>query len=111
MKPLDLLELEIRRLEDVSYVGYADRPDALVVQVVAHTTPDPESLRVGAERVCRAHLDRPFVVELVGPPRPSRIRLLDVKTPSEDAVEVHLGLGALRTVGRAEGSDPTAAAV
>lgn len=124
MKPLDLLELELRRLPHVAYVGFTDRPDTLVVQVLALANPDPGTLRNQAERACRAHLERPFVVEIAGGTRPSRIRLLDVQLVKGGAgegapaaadggdvqVEVRLGYEGLCTVGRARGGDPTAAA-
>jgi hypothetical protein len=114
MKALDLLELELRRLPDVAFVGFHERSDALVVQVLALASPDPGTLRLQAERACRAHLDGPFVVEIAGGTRPSRIRLLDVqlRTDRDDdvEVEVHLGYEGVHTVGRARGGDPTAAA-
>jgi len=125
MKGLDLLELELRRLPHVAYVGFMDRPDTLVVQVLALANPDPGTLRSQAERACRAHLDRPFVVEIAGGTRPSRIRLLDVQLvtgaggegappasadPAAVQVEVRLGYEGMCTVGRARGGDPTAAA-
>ena len=115
MKPLDLLELELRRLPHVAFVGFQERSDALLVQVVALANPDPTLLRSAAERACRAHLDRAFVVELAGGTRPSRIRLLDVQlrrdVDDDVEVEVHLGYEGVHTVGRARGGDPTAAAV
>ncbi|HVM08607.1 MAG TPA: hypothetical protein VM345_09100 [Acidimicrobiales bacterium] len=115
MKTLDVLELELRRLPNVSYVGFLDRPDALVVQVLAVGAPDAGSVRTSAERLCRAHLDRPFHVDLAGGSRPTRVRILDVRTaPSDDGegddVEVHLGYEGVRTIGRARAGDPQAAA-
>lgn len=113
MKAIDLLELELRRLPNVAFVGFHERTDALVVQVLALASPDPGLLRIQAERACRAHLDGPFVVEIAGGTRPSRIRLLDVqlRTDRDDVeVEVHLGYEGVHTVGRARGGDPTAAA-
>jgi hypothetical protein len=114
MKSLDLLELELRRLPNVAFVGFHERTDALVVQVLALASPDPGIVRTQAERICRAHLEGPFVVEIAGGTRPSRIRLLDVqlRADREDdvEVEVHLGYEGVHTVGRARGGDPTAAA-
>lgn len=115
MKPLDVLELELRRLSSVSFVAFDDSVEPVIVQVIAPTAADPALLRSQAERTCRAHLDRTFVVEIVAGTRPSRIRLLEVHvrprdTDGADEVEVHLALEGLRTVGRAPGSDPTAAA-
>ena len=115
MKAIDLLELELRRLPHVAFVGFQDRPDTLLVQVLALANADPSLLRSAAERACRSHLDRPFVVELAGGTRPSRIRLLDVQlrrdVDDDVEVEVHLGYEGVHTVGRARGGDPTAAAV
>jgi hypothetical protein len=117
VKSLDLLELELRRLPNVAFVGFHERTDALVVQVLALASPDPGIVRTQAERICRAHLEGPFVVEIAGGTRPSRIRLLDVqlhKDPAADVdveVEVRLGYEGQQTVGRAPGGDPTAAAL
>ena len=119
MRPLDVLELELRRLPHVSYVGFLDRDDALVVQLLALGAPDATGLRASAERCCRSHLDRPFVVEIAGATRPTRIRIIDVRTTAaEDTherdtdieIEVHLAYEGVRTVGRAKAGDPSAAA-
>ncbi len=115
MKQLDLLELELRRLANVAFVGFDDRPDTVLVQVLALATSDPSTVRFQAERTCRMHLDRPFVVEIAGGTRPSRIRLLEVhlrggESAEANEIEVHLGFEGLRTIGRAIGADPTAAA-
>jgi hypothetical protein len=106
---LDVLELELRRLPSVAFVGLQERADVLVVQVLSLANADPDALRAASERICRSHLDRPFAVELAGGSRPSRIRLLDVSV-LDDEVEVHLGYEGVHTVGRAKGFDPTAAA-
>ena len=118
MRPLDVLELELRRLPNVSYVGFLDRADALVVQLLALGAPDTAGLRAAAERCCRSHLDRPYVVEIAGGTRPTRIRIIDVRTtPAEHAagvdepeIEVHLAYEGVRTIGRAKAGDPSAAA-
>lgn len=117
MRPLDVLELELRRLPNVSYVGFLDRDDALVVQLLALGAPDPTGLRASAERCCSSHLDRPFVVEIAGGTRPTRIRILDVRTAQADdtldrntEIEVHLAYEGVRTIGRAKAGDPSAAA-
>lgn len=115
MRPLDRLELELRRLPNVSYVGFLDRQDALVVQLLVLGAPDPAAIRIAAERVCRAQLDRPFHLELAGGGRTTRVRILDVRRAASiddpDDLEVHLGFEGVRTVGRARGGDPRAAAV
>lgn len=116
MRQIDTLELELRRIPNVSYVGFLDRPDALVVQLLVLGAPDPGAVRVAAERLCRAHLDRPFHVELAGGSRPTRVRILDVRTATTDDeeledLEVHLGYEGVRTIGRARAGDPQAAAL
>lgn len=116
MRPLDVLELELRRLPNVSYVGFLERSDALLVQLMALGAPEAAGLRAAAERVCRSHLDRPFVVEISGAVRPSRVRLLDVRVPeagddaTADEIEVHLAYEGVRSIGRARAGDPSAAA-
>jgi hypothetical protein len=125
MRPLDVLELELRRLSNVSYVGFMDRQDALVVQLLALGAPDPGSLHSAAERICHAHLDRPFIVEIAGATRPTRIKIIDVRTSageddqqnhdngnghSDAEIEVHLAYEGVRTIGRAKAGDPSAAA-
>jgi hypothetical protein len=107
---LNRLELELRRLPDVTFVGFADRGRAVVVQVQAAATADVDDLRRTTELHCESHLDRPFVVELAGSSRPSRIRLVDVESSRDDEVVVHLGFDGVYTSGRSRGSDPTAAA-
>ena len=115
MRPLDLLELELRRLPNVSYVGFLDRPETMVIQLLALGAPDTGSIRAAAERICRSHLDRPFHVEIAGGSRPTRVRILDVRTADDgddgNDLEVHLGFEGVRTVGRARSGDPQAAAL
>lgn len=114
MKQLDLLELELRALGDVSFVGFRQRPDAMLVQVLAPEARDAATLRLEVERTCQAHLDRPFVVDTAAPTRNARIRLLEVTVRDEPSpapqVEVHLAFGSCRVIGRADGDDPSAAA-
>lgn len=110
MSTLDRLELALRRLPDVEYVGFGEHASTLVVQVLAASSTDIEALRRNSRRVCETHLDRGFVLELPQSGRPSRIRLLDVQTPHSDEVVVHLGFNGVYTSGRSRGSDPVAAA-
>jgi len=114
VRHVDVLELELRRLPDVAFVGILERADAVVVQVLALANADPSGLRVAAERICKSHLEGPFVVEIAGGSRPSRVRLLDVHVRAgvegRDEVEVHLGYEGIRTVGRGKAGDPTGAA-
>lgn len=112
MRHLDLLELELRRIPDVAFIGFGGDADTVHVQVFASAASDPASVRFRAERICRMHLEQPFSIEIAGGSRPSRIRLLEVhlREGVDDEVEVHLGFEGLRTIGRAKGTDPTAAA-
>lgn len=117
MTPLDRLELELRRLPGVTYVGFLDRRDTLVVQLLVVGGPEPASVRPAAERLCHSHLDRPFHVDLAGSSRPTRVRILDVRQTKAgdtgddcDDLEVHLGYEGVRTIGRARSGDPQGAA-
>ena len=110
MSSLDRLELALRRLCDVEYVGFGEHASTLVVQVLAAASADVETLRRDCRHLCEANLDRAFVLELPQAGRPSRIRLLDVQTPRPDEVVVHLGFNGVYTSGRSRGSDPAAAA-
>lgn len=110
MSALDRLELGLRRLTDVQYVGFGEHAATLVVQVLAATSADVDRLRSECRHLCEAHLDQGFVLELPQSGRPSRIRLLDVERPRPDEVVVHLGFNGVYTSGRSRGADPTAAA-
>ena len=116
MTPLDALELDLRRLPNVSFVGFMDRGDALVVQILAVGAPDPDGIRTAAERACFARLDRPFHVEIAGSSKRDRIRILDVRNLNGASpngmpeIEVHLGYEGVRTIGRAPAGDAQDAA-
>jgi hypothetical protein len=115
---LDALELELRRLPGVSFVGFEEHDGVLVVQLLAPGANDIDDLRERAGHLSRAHLDTPVVIELdTGPnrdPAPGeRVELLAV-LPSPDGreIEVHLAYGGKRTVGRGEiGGGSVSAAV
>ena len=110
MTSLDRLELALRRLPDVQYVGFGDHASTLVVQVLAASPADVEQLRRDCRHLCEANLDQGFVLELPQAGRPARIRLLDVEKPRPDEVVVHLGFNGVYTSGRSRGNDPAAAA-
>lgn len=115
MRQLDALELELRRLPNVSFVEFSERPDGLLVHVAAFGAPDFGAVRAAAEAACRARLDRPFHVELAGGSRRERVRILHVRMGSlpgaeTDDLEVHLGFQGVRTIGRARSGDAEAAA-
>ena len=107
--PLDELELELRRLGGVSYVGFQEEEGALVVQLLAVGANDVGELRERAARLSRAHVAGPVIVEVDTGQSASeqpddteeRVELLAV-LPSMDnlEIEVHLAYGGLRTVGR-----------
>lgn len=109
---IDELELELRRLPDVLFVGLSDDGGLSTVQVVAPAAVDPHGLRLQAEQLCRYHLEGAFRVDVAGGSRPARVRLLDVQIRKEgdEEVEVHLGYRGQRTVGRGPAGDPTGAA-
>src|SRR4051794_34244345 len=105
---IDALELELRRLPGVSFVGFDEHDGVLVVQLLAAGVPDPDDLRDRASHLSRAHLDTPVVIEVdTGPhraPMPGeRVELLAV-LPSPDGreIEVHLAYGGQRTIGRGD---------
>ena len=77
---INAVELELRRIEGVIFAGFADRDDALVAQLVVSSNYDLTQVRGIAERVCRAYVDRPVVIELAGGTRAARVRLLDVQS-------------------------------
>lgn len=105
---IDTLELELRRLPGVAFVGVAERNASLVVQVVASGVTDVAGMRSRAEQLCRTHIDGPFVVEMPGSSRPARVRILDVQV--DDEVAVHLAYDGQQTVGRGEAGHPDGAA-
>ena len=114
---LDALELELRRLPGVSFVGFDEHDGVLVVQLLAAGVSDPDDLRDRATHLSRAHVDTAVAIEIdTGPhraPMPGeRVELLAV-LPSPDGreIEVHLAYGGQRTIGRGEiGGGPAAAA-
>lgn len=109
---LDELELELRRLPNVVFVGIDEADGLTAVQVVAPTSSDAQALRTQAEQLCRYHVDGVFRVDVAGGTRPARVRLLDVQIRKEgdEEVEVHLGYRGERTVGRGPAGDPSGAA-
>ena len=118
--PLDELELELRRLSGVSYVGFQEEEGALVVQLLAVGANDVGELRERAARLSRAHVAGPVIVEVdtghsadeQAAVAEERVEILAV-LPSIDAleVEVHLAYAGLRTVGRGQaGVGPVEAA-
>lgn len=102
------LELELRRLPGVSFVGIDQSEGELVVQVLAvgASTEMVAELRQRCERIVQAHVAGDVTVVIdngVIEPRLARdrVQLLAVlETPGGDEIEVHLAFGEERTVGR-----------
>lgn len=116
---LDILELELRRLPGVVGVGYSDEGDTVVLHVLADV-PDagPTELRRQVSQRARAHLDKPLVIELedlddqsATTRRPVRVRLEGVRVDGfSQELDVHLGLGTRRVIGRGRAGSPADAA-
>ena len=106
--PLDELELELRRLEGVTYVGFEEEEGALVVQLLAAGATDVGDLRDRAARLSRAHVAGPVIVEVdtgqpAAAPVDERVELLAVVASFDNLeIEVHLGYAGQRTVGRGQ---------
>jgi hypothetical protein len=116
---LDVLELELRRLPGVVGIGYSDEGDTVVLHVLAEVpTSGPAELRRQVSQRARAHVDKPLVIELedmgggrASTQRPVRVRLEGVRVDGfSQELDVHLGLGARRVVGRGPAGSPADAA-
>ena len=110
---LDALELELRRLPNVAYVGTLESAGTLVVQLLLLGSPDAGEVRMRAEQLCRVHLDVPFAVEIAGGSRPARVQVVNVEVGVGDdraRVRVELSFEGHRTVGESATADPTGAA-
>ena len=125
---LDDLELELRKLPGICWVAFRELGDRLLVQV--HAVQDaPGDVALEASRIAARHCELPVAVDVVRwmtPPGPDRARresmtpqangssaaaagaahkppfeVLRVLTIADtDEIEVHLGDGATRTIGR-----------
>ena len=109
---LDMLELELRRVPGIEFVGFTSVHETLTVHVRTSGTGDLSSTRRLAWDVSRRYVHEPFALQFDVNPRPARVRLLAVREVQDEgtAVEVHLELGAARTVGRGPADDPHGAA-
>lgn len=103
---LDLFELELRRLHGVVFVGFVERRDTLVVQLLTEPSADRTAVRQRAVELARTHADRPVVVEVVGEQRGMRVRIVAVEAGEDDKVEVRLGHNGKTATARGDGSSP-----
>lgn len=111
--PFDALELELRRLPGIALASFSDRADTTVVQVFTVGDADVAELRRECERLCDAHVGGPYLLDIEGPRRAARVKLLQVRVSDEDGtpeVEVHLGFERTRVVGRSQATGPVAGA-
>ncbi len=117
--PLDELELELRQIPGVGFMGAVETPAGLVIQLGVEPDVDHGGLLAEARRLAELHVpgsirieltvlgeedeSRPaFVAEPARPPRRGRVQLLVVLPwPERQEVEVHLAHDGRRTVGRA----------
>lgn len=109
---VDQLELELRRLPGVTFVGLVERADALVVQLFVVDVPEP-GLAGKAEQLCSTHLDVACLVEVAGGVRTPRVRLTGVEREEEEGgpmVKVHLTHAGVHAFGRERGVGPVPAA-
>jgi hypothetical protein len=118
MSPLDDLELELRQIPGVGFMGAVETPAGLVIQLGVEPVVDGEWLLSEARRLAELHVAGSIRIELtalgeevpepgfVAEPRRGlargRVQLLVVLPwPERDEVEVHLAHEGRRTVGRA----------
>lgn len=112
---MDQLELEVRQLGGVSFVGFGVRDDALLVEVAADPGAEHSELRSDVQRLAASLFDAPVVVELLGsppaPPRAERVRLqVTLSAGGAGTVEIHLAYGHRRTVVEVDHDDLVAVA-
>lgn len=110
---LDTLELELRRLSHIAYVGMLERDGTMVIQLLVLGSPDAAEVRMRAEQLCRVHVEMPFSVEIAGGARPARVQVVNVEVSEHDTgtgVRVELAFEGNRTIGEAATADPSGAA-
>lgn len=111
-RPLDRLELELRRLPGVSGVGFTDEDDVLVVHVEASLTSGLAALRRQVVQHARAAVARPVVVDIhevtASSAERGRVKLVAVRIERfTQEMEVHLAHRGVHTVARAAAGSPT----
>ncbi len=103
---LDLFELELRRLEGVVFVGFVEREDTLVVQLLMAPGADRSRVKEQAVELATTHADRPVVVDVVGEQRGMRVRILNIAAGEDDKIEVELAHNGKTAMARGDGSSP-----
>jgi hypothetical protein len=118
VSPLDELELELRQIPGVGFMGAVETPAGLVIQLGVESTVDHAWLLAEARRLAELHVAGSIRIELTAlgedeeaspdlvaepaPPRRGRVQLLVVLPwPERAEIEVHLAHEGRRTVGRA----------
>lgn len=114
---IDALELELRRLPGVLSVGYVERHgEPPVLRLLAPDPADRDKVRHEAMQLAKSHLEDPIAIEIDDTVRLSvasrteRVQLLSVRPADSNEVEVHLGFGRRRTIGRGVGTSLAGAA-
>jgi hypothetical protein len=102
---LDLFELELRRLDGVVFVGFMERADTLVVQLLTAPSADRNRIKERAVELAQVHADRAVVVDVVGEQRGVRVRIVSVET-SDEKIEVRLGHNGKVAGARGDASTP-----
>jgi hypothetical protein len=93
---IDQLELEIRKIDGVNFVGVTADDDAIVVQLGAEPGADISVLRRDVAHLAAAHLDGEVRVQLVGTEAPTsagpslRVRLVAADERPDGSIEVAL---------------------
>jgi hypothetical protein len=114
LSAFDELELELRQLPGVSFVGVLETAATVVVQLGVEPGIDRDVLLAEARRLAELHIAGPLRIELTsmggdapGPLSAGRVQLLVVLPwPERQEVEVHLAQSGKRAVGRAEAGGP-----
>lgn len=109
----DALELELRQLDGVSFVSFAEEDEATVIELVVNPGTEQARVRDEACRCAINHLDGPSKVKVIFPPRqqeaPSgegRVKLM-LLLPSDGgaSIEVQLARGVQNFSSRAVAGD------
>jgi hypothetical protein len=115
--PYDQLELEVRQLEGVTFVGLDDQGGRLLVEVAGDedADADTEGLRLEVQRLASTFVDGEVVVSIMrggnGPRGDGRVALqVALPVPGTASVELHLAFRERRAAVEADGDDGAAVA-